>query len=363
MVHPSSYPVPPGGADPSAPSNPPPAGRSRKRHWPLLIAGVLVVLVATFAGGAVAGWKAHAAWWKVPEPTSEPRPQIAAPTFPSAVAGPEVQKIVLPDVRGLSPDDAKQALADAGFDPAQVTVKQEPSVRPAGSVLAQDPLAGTEGPGPVVLTVSTAATVPDLRGAPEADGRRALEDLGVYVSIERKYDAGATPGTVLSLTPAVGETATEEMTMVIAAEPASVYLAEVKAVSGRCRAANSAQISGDAFPSAVSCPLDAERADENAWLLNRKVAGISGVVGIDDTATPGVDVRLVITGDGTTLFDKTLTYGKAEPLDIKTAGMLRLTIHVTAADPNADAQKVPAAVLGDLRLTGSQDDLASLDQR
>lgn len=87
-------------------------------------------------------------------------------------------KVVLPNLIGLSEDDARQQLTDAGLIPS-VTDKED-ETKPAGEVLEQKPGAGeVDRNSTVELVVASAPTtvaVPNVLGQSRADAEKALGD-------------------------------------------------------------------------------------------------------------------------------------------------------------------------------------------
>lgn len=346
--------------DAAEPAATQPTPKKRSRRWASLMIGGILLLAGAFGGGAAFGWFAHRDWGPVPEPAAVIRPEIAAPSFPAAIAADLEEDVLAPDIRGLTPEDAIQSLVDAGFNPDDVTVIEEQSVLPPGSVLSQQPLAGAKGPAPMTLKVSVAAKVPELVGNDETSGVESLRTLGVFVTIERRYVPDAEPGTIISTYPGAGEDATVEMTVEIAAEPAGIALLDV-VNTGSCGSGTRIGAGGTIFDQAVTCRSATKNPTETVWLLNRKVATLDAVVGLDDKSKPGTDVRVLITGDGAALFDQVVVYGSTVPVAISTAGVLRLAMTVTTV--STEATETPTVVLGEALLQGSESDLASLELR
>jgi serine/threonine-protein kinase len=87
-------------------------------------------------------------------------------------------KVVLPNLIGLSEDDARQQLTDAGLIPS-VTDKED-ETKPAGEVLEQKPGAGeVDRNSTVELVVASAPTtvaVPNVLGQSRSDAEKALGD-------------------------------------------------------------------------------------------------------------------------------------------------------------------------------------------
>ncbi|MFT4228484.1 PASTA domain-containing protein [Micropruina sp.] len=285
---------------------------------------------------------------------TQPAP-VQVTVLPQAGTGGETD-VVMPDVRGLTEPQARQALADHGVPSSVVTINRRPHLANEGIVVAQDPIAGTAGPTKVLLSLPEKAFVPKLTGTPEAQARAALQEQGAEVSIAREYDASAEVGTVLRSKPAEGKPLTDEVTLIVAAPPASAALGEVES-SGSC-SAGSAAINGNAFTTATNCSAYAAGA-ETVWLLNRRVAALTATVGLDDHSDPNATVQLTITGDGKRLYRNSFGYGVDRPLSIKLKGVLRLVVTIKRTDAGTDSATVS---FGDAALLGAQADLDSLER-
>ena len=113
----------------------------------------------------------------------------------------------IPDVTGKSEDDAKKALEDAGLKKGKVSQDYSDSVA-KGRVISSSPIAGASGyykGDSVDLTVSKGpekVTVPDVTGKSEDDAKKALEDAGLKVTVNKRL--GGPFGTVRSTDPAAG---------------------------------------------------------------------------------------------------------------------------------------------------------------
>lgn len=265
-------------------------------------------------------------------------------------------EIVMPDVRGLTEPQARQALADHGIPNSAVTINRRPHLANEGIVVAQDPIAGTAGPTKVILSLPEKALMPKLAGVVEARARTTLQEQGAEVSIVREYEGSAEVGTVLRSSPTEGEPVTEEVTLVIAAPPASVALGEIES-SGSC-SRGSAAINGTEFATATTCSAYSG-GSEAVWLLNRRVAQLTATVGVEDHSDPKATVRLTVTGDGKRLYRREFTYGTDQPLNIKLKGVLRLVIAITRTDPGSGSSTF---ALGDAALLGAQADLDTLER-
>ena len=115
--------------------------------------------------------------------------------------------VAVPDLVGLSEQQAEAALADAGLR-LHVGALTVDAVGPPGRVLDQRPAPGERiAPGDTVsVTLSMApqrVTLPDLRGTDFEIARDALVALGLRVGVERA-DSEATGTVVVGMSPAPG---------------------------------------------------------------------------------------------------------------------------------------------------------------
>jgi eukaryotic-like serine/threonine-protein kinase len=125
------------------------------------------------------------------------------------------QKIKVPPVVG-----DQQADAEAKLSQFNVKVRTDAtSTKPQGTVLKQDPAAGTLVlPGTkVVITVSGGgAPLPDVRGEPRTTARRILEQAGFKVAVQILAGPnGAPPGVVFDETPTPGSVQPKGSTVTI----------------------------------------------------------------------------------------------------------------------------------------------------
>ena len=114
-----------------------------------------------------------------------------------------------PDLRGLAPDEARQALADAGLSGNDR--KTRSASVDVGLVARQQPKAGaTVARGDTVMYwVSIGAPlveVPDVVGLSSGDAAGALEDAGFTVNVDLVAGLGEYPGDVIGQDPEAGST-------------------------------------------------------------------------------------------------------------------------------------------------------------
>lgn len=125
-----------------------------------------------------------------------------------AVSGGQ-RNATVPDVAGLSQQQARLAIENAGFQFGTMT--QRTSDLPRGAVIESDPAPGAVVPLPAVVGIAVSqgpATlqVPDLTGRTIADARSTLEQLGLHLgSISRDTSSFQPENTVLSQSPAAGQ--------------------------------------------------------------------------------------------------------------------------------------------------------------
>ncbi|HYF26344.1 MAG TPA: Stk1 family PASTA domain-containing Ser/Thr kinase [Baekduia sp.] len=150
----------------------PPVEENRRRWWPALLIGLLVaavvVAVLLLAGG---------------------------------------KDVTVPSVVGASESDAKVALSQRGLS-SDTTQRQ--SERPEGTVIGQDPGAGTEVDegSTVTLVVSSGPgreTIPALRGKPANAATQELEELGFAVTRREQPDPDIGENRVIETVPGAGE--------------------------------------------------------------------------------------------------------------------------------------------------------------
>ncbi|MFF5257433.1 Stk1 family PASTA domain-containing Ser/Thr kinase [Actinomadura viridis] len=111
----------------------------------------------------------------------------------------------VPDVSGKSAAEAKQILQDKGLTPGDVSTAASQSVA-KGLVMRTDPPAGEkQSPDePVKLVVSSGMSMPSLLGRNGQEAENRLRSMGLDVKVERRKEEGKPPGTVLSQDPRAG---------------------------------------------------------------------------------------------------------------------------------------------------------------
>lgn len=155
---------------------------------------------------------------------------VAFAVFPS---GSGAGDVVVPSVTGLTLSEANSRLGRANLR-AKEGMTRPSGAAPKGTVVEQNPLAGTiDAPGTVVtLTVSAgqrAAPVPEVAGMSRRDAERALEEAGFGVGAVTQRSSSTARGTVIETSPAGGASAIVPgpIELVLSSGPAAVTVPDV----------------------------------------------------------------------------------------------------------------------------------------
>ena len=129
--------------------------------------------------------------------------------------------VKIPDVTGLSPDNATQRLKDAGLE---VTTHEELVDQGAGVVVSLEPAASTSVSKGTTVDIGIGAErrVPDVFGINVDDATKKLIEAGALnITIEHRFSDAYEEGTVISVNPAPGNrfNAHDDVTLVVAQEP------------------------------------------------------------------------------------------------------------------------------------------------
>lgn len=126
------------------------------------------------------------------------------------------EPIEIPAVTGRTYESAKQSLEDAGFVVDRGEDVNDQSV-PKGSVVSQDPATGTAYRGDTITLVVSKGpvmvTIPDVEGKTEAQAMKALEKVGLKVTVQRFF--GGPLDQVRATSPAAGTSVPKGSTVTI----------------------------------------------------------------------------------------------------------------------------------------------------
>lgn len=332
------------GADRDPASTPASVGKPRrKRALPLVALGAAACILAVFIGGFLTGWT-------VKDNVQARRTVAQAKVVEVPVLSGDADTRV-PDVRGLSVADAKQALADLELDASTVHTTEVEWAGAPGLVIAQDPVVGETFAGKLSLTVSTQARVPDIAGKKRGEAVDALRALGTEPTVVEKFDAAAAAGSVLAVEPAVGSPLPGEVTLTVAQAGSSLYLSEVAEASSSdsnrtsC-STDDVSLDGTSHANALRCGTERNGEESTAsWVLGRHADLFTATVGVSDSEDPGTTGMVRVLADGKEVARVAVSYGRTAPISAKVSGALRLDL-VVSSPQGSDVHLAEALVRG-----------------
>ncbi len=317
-----------------------PKNTKKKPILPFFIGGGVLVALGLFIGGVISGWLLSnqiAASQALPVTDLQGAP-------PAPQSGEDV--LTVPDVRGLESADARQILADSGFDPLAITVQMIPWAGEPGVVVAQDPVVGEILQNTIVLSVSEPALMPELEGKPKADAIRELSLLGAQTQIVEEFKPTVPTGTVISQDVEPGEPLPLSVELVVSQSGSAVFLADLQETddSSRCYISD-VQINGQAFVDAMQCSARSRDPAVYAWALGRHATLFTAVAGISDSSAPTTTATLTVLTDGKQVYSTTLTHGSSQTIEVDLTGVLRLEMQISTEE-RADVYLADAQVKG-----------------
>jgi hypothetical protein len=267
--------------------------------------------------------------------------------------------LVMPDITGLTVDQANRVLTDAGLVLPKVATEPTPQAGSPGLVVSQSPGAGSSLPAPqgvaVALKVSGPGQLPDVSGKSLQAARDELAELGVAVTIEEAIAADKPAGQVLSTSPAAGAALSPQVLLRVASAGDAVYLTDLKEVARTaCGGTASAVVNGQDLRSALVCQPSARQAASIEYSLGRHGTSFDASIGIPDRSPPGT-ATLTLSGDGKDLGTFTAKSGEVTAIHTPVAGVLRLTIVVTTTAPGSTQ-----VAIGEARIVGSTAEISVL---
>jgi hypothetical protein len=319
---------------------------TRLVRWAKIGGIALLATIGIFGAGFATGWaSSNNLVLSAPAPSFEP---TAAPPVVGFAAS-----VLMPDVRGLGPDDAQQVLADAGVDLATVELTSRPAAGPDGLIIAQSPAFGAPAPDVVTLVVSEPATVPTAVGKRATSVISALSALGAQITRESVYVPGAAIGTVTAIEPAAGASLPSIVTLQVTAAPTTLNLADLRS-TGSCDSSNTEKMDGkDWFEPVVCSSSSSERL--GTWALKGAVVEITGTLGLLDSADSDSSLSVQLIGDGVVLGTYEISRGDPFEFTLATAGVSKLVVRVVSlSDDN------PELVIGSFTARGSEAPMAEL---
>jgi serine/threonine-protein kinase len=145
---------------------------------------------------------------------------VAANTLVTLYVSTGAAPVAVPNVEGKQQNAAETTLQNDGF--AVVIQPDTTSTEPAGTVVSQDPIGGTTvAPGSkVTLSVSGAASVPNVVGLSQASATTSLQSAGFKVNVETVAGQnGTAAGDVWQQNPTANSTAAPGSAVTILVQP------------------------------------------------------------------------------------------------------------------------------------------------
>ena len=267
----------------------------------------------------------------------------------------------MPNVLGLDRDDAVQAIAGSGVDPARITVERRPYV-------GSEDLAVDQRPGPaekiddktaVTLVLAQAAQMPDLEGKPVDDATDTLSEMGATVSTEHRYGGADTEGAVLSSAPQPGGSlASGNVKLVVGDAPSSVFLGSVEALESGCdTSSEDISVGGRDLPNSLTCSASRGYSAISQYVLKGRAEILQARVGVsDENESTRASATFRVSADGRTLATRTVPFGSSAAIRVSIADALRLRISVHASGDSDST----TAVWGSAKLIGGREAIDSL---
>lgn len=251
----------------------------------------------------------------------------------------------MPDLVGMMVEDAS---ADLVAFNVQITEHARIAPEAPGTVLEQDPVAGSRFQTQVALMVSVAAPlVPDVTNSTFGDAEKVLQDLGFTVVELPIFDNALVDGVVVKQDPPAGTANAGQVTLQVARRPAVQFLSDVTPVSKGSVSVDDGTQESNSITYAHGLLVDVYGSNgEVDYNLSRKYRQLIGSAGLDDNADTSSVMKLEVYGDDRLLDEYTLTFGTTTPIDIDVTQMLRLRLSISSLSGDAKA------VLGDVRLQG-----------
>lgn len=319
------------------------------RKQRLLIIGVICLVFAGVGLASVAGWAA--ANKLVVAEQELPKTEIKVISLPDYSQDVSAR---MPDVRGLTENDARQALVDAGIPAEFVSLTERDAAGKAGLIIQQTPVFGALNPNAVTLIVSTEASIPEMAGQPAEGIIGALQSLGARVEQVRIYEPGTTVGNVVRTEPEMGSAVPDVVKVYIADSPLTKSFDDFDRITGGDRTNSDVLHQGIKYKSALT--LDAGRSDsveKSAWDLKGVVTLLEGSYALDEESEGGVILR--VRGDGVLIDEATVTSTEPVPFEWKLLGVKTLMFEIQRTDKGKSGR----LHLLDPLLKGSYADLGS----
>ena len=260
----------------------------------------------------------------------------------------------MPDLVGLTGEQAEQVLVDAGLLPEQVERVEQSSARPVGEVLGQDPAPGVGFPGVVTIWTSVPAEMPDLAGRTIDDARSELQSLGARISIERRFVAGVEPEQIVDFSPAAGQPLDGEVQLVVSSPGSSVFVSELRASSFDDCSRSGATIGSQLIDDAIVCDPDRDLIPHLEYLVGLETATVEGVLGRPLNSDLGVAINVRIFADTRLVLQERIVSTEAIQFEVDVSNSSRVRFEVERVDARDESGNVFLG-FGNVRFTGSNE--------
>ncbi len=199
----------------------------------------------------------------------------------------------VPDVVGMSQEDAEEALADSGY--SNISVVLEKADGEAGLVLSVSPEAGEAAvsSAEIVLTVVEAYSVPDVVGMAQADAQSTLEAENYVVSFVYTPSSDVDDGTVISTDPVEGTQLEPGSTVTVYV--ADQHAAELIERTSQIISSGLNLLVGDSYYTVVSL--------DSVVLVDENTVSYS-FMGVPYTYMPGDEGSTAVSVSGELVFDE-----------------------------------------------------------
>lgn len=256
----------------------------------------------------------------------------------------------MPDLTGMTEDEARMALTEIGVDDGDIIATPQESLLDAGTVVDTVPGAGSRMTGSITLKIAgPVGPIPDFTGEQVSEVESWAEERGIEFREVAVPDADRADGEVLGTTPEAGQTATSEIEVRVARTPStkSLYLDEDLGENYSCYAeAGETFIDGEPYDGSFTQPDGSSCVFE--FDLGRDWERLTGIVGFTDISDSGARVRVQVKIDGTSKINQVIDFGKKPlQLDVDVSEGLRLSIELS------DVAGSGTVGFGDLLLVGT----------
>ncbi|KRB78117.1 hypothetical protein ASE01_08135 [Nocardioides sp. Root190] len=256
----------------------------------------------------------------------------------------------MPDLTGLTEDEARTQLVGLGVDEGDIVVAPQESLLDAGTIVDTVPGAGSAITGSITLKIAgPVGPVPNFVGDQVSKVEAWAEERGITFTEVPMPDADRADGEVLGTTPEAGQTASSEIEVQVARTPTNkpLYLSD-SLDNDYCADLETGEIFVDGEPYDGSAAEPGSNGCSWEFDMGRDWNRLTGIVGFTDTSESNTRMRVQIKVDGAPKVNQVIDFGKKPlTLDVDVSDGLRLSITLS---PVAGGGTIG---FGDLQLVGS----------